>query len=202
MKILTTRIFDGCGCMQFDFYEAKNDKDAFWLTACQVGQALGYRHAEDAVKNLHKRGFRHLEGLYFDNVEVNVRRKGLISTSVYNFEGAVILAALSNKHNSACFIKFLFDSRDYIAQLMASQKNTPQSLRVIEKDTGDLLTDRIDAQQEKFYSARRIARELGMGLYEFEVQLHNPEIMIHAFMVNGEWYLTEAGRNKALEVLS
>ena len=41
-----------------------------------------------------------------------------------------------------------------------------------------------------------------MGLYEFEVKLHNPEIMIHAFMLNGEWHLTEAGRNKALEVLS
>ena len=147
MKLLTTLRFSETGGV-VDFYEAQNDIDGFWLTAGQIGEVLGYGDPEKAIKRIHEKNPWDFDGLYLEDVEVNVRRKGVIKTTVYNFEGALKLCALAHKFRSPRLISFLYQSKNFIEALnepKAKQKNELQlfnyndaPIRVIEKSNGNL----------------------------------------------------------------
>ena len=125
MKLLTTLMYHNT---PVDFYEAKNDMDVFWLTAEQIGD-------ERAVENLQNRCYAgSFAGLCLDNIAVNVRRRGLIKTTVYNFDGAVRLCELSSKSRADDIIDFLRKSKDQIIARPKMYKGKP--VRTIKNQNG------------------------------------------------------------------
>ena len=132
MRLLTTIMYHNT---PVDFYEAKNDTDAFWLTAEQIGDLLGYRQPEKAIESLQNRCYAgNFAGLYLDNIKVNVRRRGLIKTTVYNFDGTVRLCELSSKAKADDIINFLRTSRDQI--INRPKMYNGKQLRTIKKHNG------------------------------------------------------------------
>ena len=185
MKLLTTLRFSEYGGV-VDFYEAQNDIDGFWLTAGQIGEVLGYGEPEKAIKRIHEKNPWDFDGLYLEDVEVNVRRQGVIKTTVYNFEGALKLCALAHKFRSPRLISFLYQSKNFIEALNkpeAKQKNELQlfnydnaPIRVIEKDTGDL-----------WFVAKDVCNILELADVSMSVsKLDDDEKLVQKFFVSGQ----------------
>ena len=167
MKLLTTLMYHNT---PVDFYEAKNDMDVFWLTAEQIGDLLGYRHPERAAENLQNRCYAgSFAGLCLDNIAVNVRRRGLIKTTVYNFDGAVRLCELSSKNRADDIIDFLRKSKDQIIARPKMYKGKPvrtiknqNGLWFVAKDVCDILeltnpTEALKALDDNEKSSLRIS---------------------------------------------
>ena len=167
MRLLTTLMYRNT---PVDFYEAKNDMDVFWLTAEQIGNLLGYRHPERAVENLQNRCYAgSFAGLCLDNIAVNVRRRGLIKTTVYNFDGAVRLCELSSKSRADNIIDFLRKSKDQIIARPKMYKGKPvrtiknqNELWFVAKDVCDILeltnpSEALKALDDKEKSSLRIS---------------------------------------------
>ena len=185
MKLLTTLRFSETGGV-VDFYEAQNDIDGFWLTAGQIGEVLGYGDPEKAIKRIHEKNPWDFDGLYLEDVEVNVRRKGVIKTTVYNFEGALKLCALAHKFRSPRLISFLYQSKNFIEALnepKAKQKNELQlfnyndaPIRVIENNNGEL-----------WFIAKDVCNILELADVSMSVsKLDNDEKLVQKFFVAGQ----------------
>ena len=185
MKLLTTLRFSESGGV-VDFYEAQNDIDGFWLTAGQIGEVLGYGDPEKAIKRIHEKNPWDFDGLYLEDVEVNVRRKGVIKTTVYNFEGALKLCALAHKFRSPRLIGFLYQSKNFIEALnapKAKQKNELQlfnyndaPIRVIENNNGEL-----------WFIAKDVCNILELADVSMSVsKLDNDEKLVQKFFVAGQ----------------
>lgn len=123
MYLLTTRKFN---YTRVDFYVEDENSTDFWITAEQIGELLGWFNApERHIKRLH-RTFNNQHNqlvLSFKEIEMNVRRKRIYKTFVYNFDGLVKLCILSGKKKAAEVLNFLWEMKQEFEG--KTQKNLP-----------------------------------------------------------------------------
>ncbi|MBR2209756.1 MAG: hypothetical protein IJ859_13200 [Synergistaceae bacterium] len=105
MYLLTTREFHN---VSVDFYV--DEQNNFWITREQIGLMLNYRCPERSIKKIHEFFSRHF-AKKFKEIRVNTRRKGLIKTVLYNFEGLIELCSFSDKERAKDAINFLWQAK-------------------------------------------------------------------------------------------
>ena len=112
MRILMTREFH---YVNVDFYVDGQNDGEYWVTQEQIGRMLNYRTPERSIKRIHEQFEWHFNHLY-QEVELNVRRKGICKVIVYNFDGLLEICSYSGKSRSAEVVNFLWQVKREIEQ--------------------------------------------------------------------------------------
>ena len=119
MELLTTREFNG---VELQCYKDENSDDDFYATREQIGQLLGYKHPQKAIKDIHLRNKERLDKFaklvelrkYFDGAQNEPPFRNEPVAMVYNFKGLLEICRYSNQPNANAVIDKLWEIADDI----------------------------------------------------------------------------------------
>lgn len=132
---LTLAKQENFGGVKCDFYQGTNE---IWLTRRQIGESLGYRDPEDAIRKIHD---RHKDRL--DQFSVTDRLSGtdgkLYETYLYTWKGLYEICRWSTKPKANQFIDWAWD----VVEAIRKGQTAHEVERAIGKAIRRTLTDAI-----------------------------------------------------------
>lgn len=151
----------------------------YWMTAEEIGKALGYRHPSQSIRNLYNRHKDELEpyqgqiNLVTPSAKDN-RGGGLQGVLVFNTDGMWLLAILASTHKAKKFRKFIVNmlkalERDefiHVSQIEHWKNQTDLwKKELIELKIGKQIQDSKVMDRDKY---NKMVRYRGMGLTQRE----------------------------------
>lgn len=119
LTLVTQKPFGSLTC---NVYQDENNKNEFYMTRRQIGEALGYVKADDAIWQIHERNKDRLDSFSETSVlgvaEGNrtVRRE----ICVYTLRGVMEICRFSRQPNADKFMDFVWDVMESLYHAAAS----------------------------------------------------------------------------------
>lgn len=212
MELVKTEKFAG---LDVEFY--KDENNDIYMTRNQIGEALGYKNANDAIRLIHRRNKERMDGLS-TSFNLNGANGKVYDTVMYNEKGIYEIMRKSNQPKADEFYDFVYDIIEGLRKGELQIKQTPQTYI-------EALRALADAEEEKQMLANeviglnhaigemkpkieyldtilsstdslnitQIAKDYGLTGQELNKILHNERVQ---YKVGGQWVLYQQHAQK------
>ncbi len=155
--------------------------DEYWFVADDICTILGFTNSREAINSLagdEKSTLRFSDG--------TSKLGGKPNINIINEPGVYRLVLRSNKPKAEPFKRWIF--HEVLPSLRKTGSYSVKSMAM------RMLTG-------KFYTPNELAAELGLCEYDIVTLALDNDLLMYIFTEDGEWYFTEEGREKMIEII-